>query len=209
MASRRTPASIDATSDGGGVVARPDDDAQSRLTGHLPGAEAFEKEFPGADLRSSLLARSLERLGADVDSAVSGVWRRFGLSHAGGNALAVIEGAETPITPGDIGAAMHITSGSITSLLDTLEGRGLVERSSHESDRRKVLVSITTAGRDLLDEALPAIQQVVRRLMGGMSETERSQLLDLLLSTHDSITNADLSDLPPSRRNHRRPKPRS
>jgi DNA-binding MarR family transcriptional regulator len=172
----------------------------------VPGAEEFEKEFPGADLRSSLLARSLERLGGDVDAAVSTVWRRHGLSHAGGNALAVIEGFHGPMTAGDVGAAMHITSGSITSLLDTLERRGLVERSSHENDRRKVMVSITPAGRDLLDQALPAIQQVVRRLMGGLSESERSQLLDLLVRAHESITTADLDDLPASRRHHRRPR---
>ena len=176
-----------------------------RLGGRLPGTDAFQEEFPGADLLSAILARSLERLGGDVDSAVSTVWRRHGLSHAAGNALAVIEGADGPMTPGEIGAAMHITSGSITSLLDTLERRELVARSSHEGDRRKVLVAITSEGRDLLDDALPAILQVVRRLMGALTDAERTQLLDLLLKAQASITAADLSDVPSGRRVHRRP----
>ena len=169
----------------------------------LPDAEAFELEFPGSDLVSTLLARSLERVGAVVESAVSTVWRRHGLSHAGGNALAVIEGAGRPMTPGEISAAMHITSGSITSLLDTLEGRGMVQRTLHAGDRRKILVSITDDGRTLLDNALPAIQQLVRRLLGGLSAAERSQLLELLRRAHDAITSADLTDVPAGRRNPR------
>jgi len=96
---------------------------------------------------------------------------------------------------------MHITSGSITSLTDTLERRGLVERSSSPDDRRKVLVSITPDGCDLLDEALPAIQLVVRRLLGGLSGAERSQLLELVLRAYDSVAGADLDNLPAGRRN--------
>jgi DNA-binding MarR family transcriptional regulator len=205
LARERTPARDDVARREGGVGSRGSADAQVRLTGTLPGAEAFQKEFPGADLLSSLLARSLERLGSEVDAAITTVWRRHGLSHAAGNALAVIEGAERAMTAGEIGAAMHITSGSITSLVDTLERRGLVERSAHVDDRRKVLVSITDQGRDLLDVALPAIQLLVVRLMGGLLQAERSQLRDLLLRAHESITSADLSDVPPGRRNHRRP----
>ena len=35
----------------------------------------------------------------------------------------------------------------MTSLLDTLEGRGLVERHPHPSDRRKVLIHLTAEAR--------------------------------------------------------------
>lgn len=148
-----------------------------------------------------MLARSLERLGDTIEAAVAAVWRRYGLSHAAGNALAVIEGAGAPTTPGEISAAMHITSASITSLLDTLERRGLVVRSAHAEDRRKVLVAITTDGQTLLDEGLPEIQQVVRRLFHQLSDGERTRLLELVQRTYDSVTSADLTDLPAARRN--------
>jgi DNA-binding MarR family transcriptional regulator len=139
-----------------------------------------------------------------VSSGVAAVWREHGLSHAGGNALAVIEGAGRALTPGEIGAEMHITSGSITSLVDTLEKRGLVRRDSHEGDRRKVLVSITHDGVELLDRALPRIQLVVREQMAGLSDAERIQLLDLVRRAYDSVTAADpdhLDDVSPVRRN--------
>jgi len=74
-------------------------------------------------------------------------------------------------------------------------------------ERRKVLVSITPDGLDLLDDALPAIQLVVRRLFGGLSDPERSDLLDLARSVYDSVTGADISDLPTAPRNRPNPPP--
>ena len=126
------------------------------------------------------MARALEEVGTLYDSRITAVCRRHGLSHAGTKALAIIEGAGRPLTPGEIGAAMHITSGSITSVVDTLECNGLVERLSHDDDRRKVLVTVTTAGVDLLDRLLPDIQALVRDLLGGLSEDEQRSLLGLL-----------------------------
>ncbi len=39
------------------------------------------------------------------------------------------------------------TTGSMTSLLDTLEKRGLIRRLPHPDDRRKLLVDITPAAQ--------------------------------------------------------------
>ncbi len=159
------------------------------------------KEFPGAELASSMLARSLERLGQAVATSVSAVWRQHGLSHAAGNALAVIEGAHGSVTPGEISASMHITSGSITSLLDTLEKKHLIRRDSHADDRRKVSVTITTAGTDLLDAALPAIQMLVKQAFSDFTASERAELLGLVAKAYTAVTALDLTDLPTGTRN--------
>ena len=106
------------------------------------------------------------------------------------------------MTAGEISASMHITSGSITSLLDTLEGRSLVRRMAHQNDRRKVLVAITDEGQRLLDAALPAIQLMVLELMRAMTEAERLQLLGLLRRAHDAVSSADLTNVPTGRRHH-------
>ena len=44
---------------------------------------------------------------------------------------------------GEVAARMHITSGTVTSLLDNLERQNYVVRSSDPDDRRRVLVDIT------------------------------------------------------------------
>jgi DNA-binding MarR family transcriptional regulator len=115
-----------------------------------------------------------------VESTVGAVCRRHGLSHAAVNALAVIEGEGEPMLTGEVAARMHITSGTVTSLLDNLERKHYIVRSNDRDDRRRVLVDITPAAQALLDEVLPAIQQVARLLVARIGTQRQQVLLDLL-----------------------------
>jgi DNA-binding MarR family transcriptional regulator len=157
-----------------------------------PEAAAFEREFPGARWLTSRCARELEVVGSLVDGVVATVCRRYGLSHAALNALAVIEGEGQPMLTGEVATRMHITSGTVTSLLDNLERKGHIVRSSDRDDRRRVLVDITPAAQALLDEVLPAIQQVTRYIIDGIGVERQQALLDML----DDIRTA-VAELPP------------
>ena len=96
-------------------------------------------------------------------------------------ALAVIEGAGTPLEPSAIAERLLITSGSMTSMLDTLEKRGFVRRLPHPDDRRKLLIEITDAGVAVVDELLPSIHQRERVVMDdALSPAEQTELLSLL-----------------------------
>ncbi len=105
---------------------------------------------------------------------------------------------------GEVAARMHITSGTVTSLLDNLERKQYVVRSSDRDDRRRVLVDITPAAQTLLDEALPAIQQVARQLVDRIGPQRQQVLLDIL----DEIRHAaaELSDDLPEPQPRHRPK---
>lgn len=115
-----------------------------------------------------------------VDAAIGGVTRRSGLSHAAFNALAVIEGEGAPMLTGEVAARMHITSGSITSVLDTLERKGLVVRSNDPGDRRRVLVDITPEAQTLLDDLLPRVQQMADAIAATLTDDELGTVLSLL-----------------------------
>jgi DNA-binding MarR family transcriptional regulator len=115
-----------------------------------------------------------------VESVVGGVCRRYGLSHAALNALAVIEGEGQPMLTGEVAGRMHITSGTVTSLLDNLERKQYIVRTGDPDDRRRVLVDITPAAQALLDGVLPAIQQVTRRLVDRIGPERQQVLLDTL-----------------------------
>ena len=67
----------------------------------------------------------------------------YQLSPGGREILAVVEGAGEPLEPTVIAQRLLITTGSVTSLLDNLEKRGLIRRMPHPHDRRKLLVDIT------------------------------------------------------------------
>jgi len=120
------------------------------------------------------------------------------------NALAVIEGDGQPMLTGEVAARMHITSGTVTSLLDNLERKQYVVRSSDRDDRRRVLVDITPAAQALLDEVLPVIQQVARQLIDRIGPQRQQVLLDILDEIRQAA--AELPDDLPEPQSRQRPK---
>lgn len=52
-------------------------------------------------------------------------------------------------------AEAAITKGTLTGVVKTLESRGLVERRTHPSDRRRVLLRLTPAGGRLMKTLFP------------------------------------------------------
>jgi DNA-binding MarR family transcriptional regulator len=120
------------------------------------------------------------------------------------NALAVIEGEGQPMLTVDVAARMHITSGTVTSLLDNLERKGYVVRSSDRDDRRRVLVDITESAQQLLDDVLPGIQQVARQLVDRIGPERQQALLEILAEIRRAA--AELPDELPEPQPRQRPK---
>ena len=143
-------------------------------------------------------------VGTLVETVIGAVCRRYGLSHAALNALAVIEGEGQPMLTGEVAARMHITSGTVTSLLDNLERKQYVVRSTDRDDRRRVLIDITPAAQALLDEALPAIQQVARLLVDRIGPERQQVLLDILDEVRQAV--AELPHDLPDPQSRQRPK---
>ena len=104
---------------------------------------------------------------------------------------------------GEVAARMHITSGTVTSLLDNLERQDYVVRSSDADDRRRVLVDITPAAQAVLDEVLPAIQQVARKIVECIGVQRQQALLDILDDIRQAIS--ELPDTLPAPQPRQRP----
>jgi MarR family transcriptional regulator, lower aerobic nicotinate degradation pathway regulator len=61
-----------------------------------------------------------------------------------------------------------------------LERRGLIRRTASPRDARKRSIELTSAGRDMLERAAPALERAQQRLLGVLSASERKQLIGLL-----------------------------
>jgi len=70
----------------------------------------------------------------------------------------------------------------MTSRLDRLENKGLIERAHSKEDRRAVHVSLTAEGKALIDKALPQHIQCQSALLAGVSVEDRPMLLQILKS---------------------------
>lgn len=163
----------------------------------MPGAAEFEQEYPGSSYPASLALRKLEIAGVRSARAVAAVCRPHGLSHAALNALAVLEGNAAPMAPGELAEHMHVTSGTITSLIDNLERQGHVTRKPDPDDRRRFLIDVTPQAQKLLDLVLPAIQQLAKALFATISEPQLRSLLTTLDDVHRALDDPP-DDLPPA-----------
>ena len=118
----------------------------------------FEREFPGASRSAAEVAANLVRT---ADALLAEFERRrreiADLSASAFQALAILEGADEPLAGHVIAERLLVSSASMTSLLDTLERRGLIERHRHPDDRRKVLIHLTDEARAIVDQMLPAV----------------------------------------------------
>jgi DNA-binding MarR family transcriptional regulator len=141
----------------------------------------FAEEFPDADVASTegyaTLVRAGSALAGEIDRVVQA---SLGLNLQISNTLAVIEGADQPLTPSEISDRTLISSATMTSTLDRLERQGLVRRLPNPEDRRSVLVEVTEAGRGLCDRFLPGINALQIAVMSDLEPAERDQLLELL-----------------------------
>ena len=68
----------------------------------------------------------------------------------------------------------------MTAMLDVLERRGWICRTSNPDDRRSVLIEITPDGRATADQLLPGIRTLERSVASALSPDERACLLNLL-----------------------------
>jgi DNA-binding MarR family transcriptional regulator len=57
-----------------------------------------------------------------------------------------------PMTIGDLAAEEKVQPPSMTRTVTSLVGKGLVQRDAHVTDRRAVMISLTEAGRTVLEE---------------------------------------------------------
>ena len=128
------------------------------------------------------------RAGYAFIALVNKTLRQHDLSAAGRETLAVLDGADGPLSPGVIAERLIVTAATMTSVVDTLERRGMVERTIDKADRRRQLVSLTPAGREAVDAFLPQIVTLQTELMRDFTEDERAQLTSYLDRMREALT---------------------
>lgn len=81
---------------------------------------------------------------------------------------------------GEIGDKILLTSGSMTYVLDKLQGRDLIARRPSDQDRRILYAELTTKGRTLIKGVFAEHAALIGDLMAGLSLDEQRKATDLL-----------------------------
>jgi DNA-binding MarR family transcriptional regulator len=140
----------------------------------------FERLYPRASRSATECAMNLVKTGDLVVSRVAEVLRPFGLSPAGGLVLSMLADSDHPLTPGEIRDRLLVKGPTVTGVIDSLSRGGLVRRTQHPDDRRRLLVGLTDKGRRLADRFRPAVHAAERPWLESLDEAERRRLLALL-----------------------------
>ncbi|HWK44259.1 MAG TPA: MarR family winged helix-turn-helix transcriptional regulator [Stellaceae bacterium] len=86
------------------------------------------------------------------------------------------------MTIGDLAAIALLKQPTLTKVVDRMEAAGLVRRGGGAEDRRKVLVTIAPAGRDLVTTLLPRALAHEAVVLGDYTADEK-RLLKRVLTT--------------------------
>lgn len=100
-----------------------------------------------------------------------------------GSDFAVLEALlhKGPLPVNEIGKKVLLTSGSITTAVDRLEDKGLVERRAHGTDRRAKIVHLTKEGKKLITRVYNDHAADMERLAAAsLTKKERETLIHLL-----------------------------
>ena len=85
-----------------------------------------------------------------------------------------------PIETRQIAAEGGFSKATLTGVLGTLEGRGLVPREKSTTDGRLVIVQLTDAGRTLMDKLFPKFNKQEQEIAGAMSHDSRVAVAEAL-----------------------------
>ena len=143
----------------------------------------WRRERPDLDVSPQGVIGRLHRLAAALYEELDTVYSRFGVSDGEFDVLATLRRAGEPfeLTPSQLAASTMVTSGAVSKRLDRLEAAGLVSRERSATDGRGRVVRLTSAGRELIDEAFTAHIANEHRLLEGLSAQDRARLEQLLV----------------------------
>ena len=124
----------------------------------------------------SLLHQSYSLIYKNLDQLMT----RAGISQAQASVLVVLKSVGRPLPLSRLARLLVQEAQSVTSLIDRLEGRGLVHRVPDTRDRRVINVELTPEGEALFERLYPGAQQGIFEILGVLSSRELHTLTEAL-----------------------------
>lgn len=80
-------------------------------------------------------------------------------------------------SPTELSGALHFSQATITNIVDRLEAGGLVARQRGEHDKRRIYLTATAAGADILRTAPDTLQARFSENFASLEEWEQAMIL--------------------------------
>jgi MarR family transcriptional regulator, lower aerobic nicotinate degradation pathway regulator len=145
--------------------------------------------LPASAPRELLLSSAflLKRLGWMINERAHDALAPKGLTPQHHGVLSLLDEG-TRETQGEIADTLGYDRSHLVGLLDELEEKGLVTRQRDPGDRRRQIVSLTPAGKEMLGELRAVAKQLEKEFLAPLDADQRRTLHELLLvlaGSHD------------------------
>jgi MarR family transcriptional regulator, lower aerobic nicotinate degradation pathway regulator len=87
---------------------------------------------------------------------------------------------EGPLSQNHLGRLIYLDVATIKGVVERLRGRGLVTSRDDPRDARRHMITLTPAGRRLVEAAIPIAGQITEKTLAPLSDKEQATLLHLL-----------------------------
>jgi len=91
------------------------------------------------------------------------------------------------MTPGELAVELDLSPSATTALVDRLESAGHLVRTRHESDGRRVVLSMTETASDVGRRAFSPLARLIVESLHGRSPQELALVVDVLTTVTTAI----------------------
>ncbi len=144
---------------------------ESPVTSELPGVDDSWEE----DTVERSIVRSLRRIIRAVGLYSRDLLRRRNLTTPQLAALRQLR-RHGAMSAGELARGVALSQATITGIVDRLERHGLVTRCRSSEDRRRVVVDLTSAGREAVAASPPPLHEAFMLRLAELPEAERGEI---------------------------------
>lgn len=125
------------------------------------------------------ILRSLRRIIRAIDLYSRDLKARHGLTIPQLLCLSTIIGHEK-MTAVNVARAIHLSPTTLVGILDRLEKEGYIERQRSRDDRRNIMLTATSRGKEVAKAAPPPLQKNLVKGLSRLSVSEQTKIADSL-----------------------------
>ena len=92
----------------------------------------------------------------------------------------------------EIAAACHIEAGSLTSILNRMEEKGIIERRMLNGNRRTYYIFLTESGKKLQKLVEQGFSKIEKEVWDGISDIERDAFMKTFLKINENLSKQEI-----------------
>ena len=92
----------------------------------------------------------------------------------------------------EIAAACHIEAGSLTSILNRMEEKGIIERRMLNGNSRTYYIFLTESGKKLQKLVEQGFSKIEKEVWDGISDIERDAFMKTFLKINENLSKQEI-----------------